>query len=60
MGAEPTGVTPRFATGSSADWDLRVDLAAAFRLTAEFDWHESVGNHFSASVSAAQARLRRF
>lgn len=31
---------------------LRVDLAAAFRLTAQFDWHESVGNHFSAAASA--------
>ena len=30
---------------------LRVDLAAAFRLTARFGWHESVGNHFSAAVS---------
>lgn len=30
---------------------LRVDLAAAFRLAVEFDWHESVGNHFSAAVS---------
>ena len=30
---------------------LRVDLAAAFRLAARFDWHESVGNHFSAAVS---------
>ena len=34
------------------EWDLRVDLAAAFRLAFEFNWHESVGNHFSASVSA--------
>ncbi len=31
---------------------LRMDLAAAFRLTVEFGWHESVGNHFSAAVSA--------
>ncbi len=31
---------------------LRVDLAAAFRLAVAFDWHESVGNHFSAAVSA--------
>jgi len=31
---------------------LRIDLAAAFRLTARFGWHESVGNHFSAAVSA--------
>jgi len=30
---------------------LRTDLAAAFRLAARFDWHESVGNHFSAAVS---------
>jgi ribulose-5-phosphate 4-epimerase/fuculose-1-phosphate aldolase len=30
---------------------LRVDLAAAFRLAAAFDWHESVGNHFSVAVS---------
>jgi len=31
---------------------LRVDLAAAFRLAVHFNWHESVGNHFSAAVSA--------
>lgn len=30
---------------------LRIDLAAAFRLAVEFDWHESVANHFSAAVS---------
>ncbi|WP_226583336.1 class II aldolase/adducin family protein [Acuticoccus sediminis] len=30
---------------------LRIDLAAAFRLTARFGWHESVGNHFTASIS---------
>jgi ribulose-5-phosphate 4-epimerase/fuculose-1-phosphate aldolase len=34
------------------EWQLRVDLAAAFRLAAEFDWHESVANHFSCAVSA--------
>ena len=32
-------------------WQLRVDLAAAFRLAAHFDWHESIANHFSAAVS---------
>lgn len=36
---------------------LRVDLAAAFRLTAQFDWHESVGNHFSAAVSSNGKRF---
>ena len=30
---------------------LRVDLAACFRLAARFDWHEAVANHFSAAVS---------
>ena len=31
---------------------LRIDLAAAFRICAQMNWHESVGNHFSAAVSA--------
>lgn len=30
---------------------LRVDLAAAFRLTAMNDWHEGIANHFSLAVS---------
>jgi ribulose-5-phosphate 4-epimerase/fuculose-1-phosphate aldolase len=30
---------------------LRIDLAAAFRICAQMNWHESVGNHFSAAVS---------
>lgn len=29
----------------------RIDLAAAIRLAARFDWHESVGNHFSLAAS---------
>lgn len=36
----------------SPEDQLRVDLATAFRLAAEFEWTESVGNHFSAVVSA--------
>lgn len=35
-------------------WQLRVDLAAAFRLADRFDWTESVGNHFSVVASAAE------
>lgn len=31
---------------------LRIDLAAAFRWAARFDWNEAVANHFSAAVSA--------
>ncbi len=36
---------------------LRVDLAAAFRLAARADWHEAVANHFSAAVSADGRRF---
>src|SRR6185503_4953674 len=36
----------------SVEWQLRVDLAAAFRLAADFGWHEAVANHFSLAVSA--------
>ncbi|MEM7194211.1 MAG: class II aldolase/adducin family protein [Pseudomonadota bacterium] len=35
----------------AAEWSLRVDMAAVFRLTVEFGWHESVANHFSATLS---------
>lgn len=36
---------------------LRVDLAAAFRICARMGWSESVGNHFSAAVSADGRRF---
>ena len=39
------------AAPEAAQRALHVDLAAAFRLAARFDWHESVGNHFSVAVS---------
>ncbi len=35
-----------------AEWQMRVDLAAVFRLAAHHDWHEAVANHFSLAVSA--------
>ena len=38
-------------TNEQAEWQLRVDLAAAFRLAAYNDWHEAVANHFSLAVS---------
>ena len=38
-------------------WNLRLDLAAAFRICAQMNWHESVGNHFSAAVSADGKRF---
>ena len=42
------------ATGMAdpTERQLRVDLAAAFRLAAEFGWHEAVANHFSLAVLA--------
>lgn len=36
---------------------LRIDLAAAFRIAVRFGWHESVGNHFSAAISADGQRF---
>lgn len=33
------------------EWQLRVDLAAAFRLTAMNGWNEAVANHLSLAVS---------
>lgn len=47
-----TNVTPLKTSRDSEEWQLRVDLAAAFRLTVQMNWHESVGNHFSLAVSA--------
>ena len=38
-------------TGVFADErQARIDLAAAFRLTARFGWHEAVANHFSLAL----------
>jgi ribulose-5-phosphate 4-epimerase/fuculose-1-phosphate aldolase len=47
-------VTDLDAAGIAA---LREDLSAAFRITAQMGWHESVGNHFSAAVSADGKRF---
>jgi hypothetical protein len=44
-------VTQLKTSRDSEERQLRVDLAAAFRLTVEMGWHEGVGNHFSAAVS---------
>jgi ribulose-5-phosphate 4-epimerase/fuculose-1-phosphate aldolase len=47
-------VTPLRTSGlaDNTEWQLRVDLAAAFRLAARLNWHEAVANHFSLAVSA--------
>jgi ribulose-5-phosphate 4-epimerase/fuculose-1-phosphate aldolase len=41
----------------AAQHQLRHDLAAAFRIVAQMGWSESVGNHFSAAVSADGKRF---
>lgn len=33
------------------EWQMRVDLAAMFRIAALMNWHEAVANHFSVAVS---------
>lgn len=38
-------------TTTTEEWQMRVDLAAAFRLAVHYDWHEAVANHFSLAVS---------
>ncbi len=38
--------------GLSLEAQLRVDLAATFRIIAYLGMHEAVANHFSAAVSA--------
>jgi ribulose-5-phosphate 4-epimerase/fuculose-1-phosphate aldolase len=35
----------------------RIDLAAAFRLTARFGWHEAVANHFSLALTPDGGRV---
>ena len=47
----------RDATPEADEAALRLDLAAPFRLTARFGWHESVGNHFSAALTADGRRF---
>lgn len=45
-----TSVT-KLKTKTSEEQQLRIDLAAAFRLAEHFNWHEGVANHFSLAVS---------
>jgi len=39
---------------SAEEWDLRVDLAAAYRLVARFGWDDLVFTHLSARVPGAE------
>ena len=46
-----TDIRTHDSDDQQAEQALRADLAAAFRLAARHGWHESVANHFSASLS---------
>jgi len=54
--ASLTGLEGRSHLAQTED-ALRVGLAAAFRWAARFDWHESVGNHFSATLGEDGTRF---
>ncbi len=46
--------------GSASDLDFaeeRIDLAAALRWAARYNWHEAIANHFSFAVSADGAKF---
>ena len=49
--------TARVTSISAGDRQARIDLAAAFRLTARFGWHEAVANHFSLAVDPDGRRI---
>ena len=47
-----SNVLPISSSRTEADlWQMRVDLAAAFRLSARNGWNEAVANHFSLATS---------
>jgi ribulose-5-phosphate 4-epimerase/fuculose-1-phosphate aldolase len=48
---------PTVAESEADIWQLRVDLAAAFRLAVEYGWHEGIANHFSLAASADGRRF---
>jgi ribulose-5-phosphate 4-epimerase/fuculose-1-phosphate aldolase len=50
MPASPTHIPSRKNEVSAAEWALRVDLAAAYRLVALFGWDDLVFTHISARV----------
>ena len=41
----------------AAEWALRVDLAATFRLSAREKWNEGIGNHNSAMIPNTEYML---
>ena len=50
MKTHALNITSRAGTVSDAEWQTRVDLAAAYRLVAAFKWDDLVFTHISARV----------
>jgi hypothetical protein len=46
------------STAAPDEQQIRIDLAAAFRIIAKLGMHEAVANHFSAAVSADGRKFR--
>jgi ribulose-5-phosphate 4-epimerase/fuculose-1-phosphate aldolase len=47
----------KFRHSEAAEWALRRDLAATFRLSAREKWNEGIGNHNSAMIPGAELML---
>src|SRR5262245_52035345 len=41
----------------AAEWELRCELAATFRLAARWQWNEGIGNHNSAMIPGTEYYL---
>ena len=39
-----------------AEWELRCDMAAVFRVAARLDWNEQIGNHNSVMLPGSPDR----
>src|SRR5690554_523512 len=50
MGSNQSSIAARRATISDAEWQVRVDLAACYRLVAHYGWDDLIFTHLSARV----------
>jgi len=53
MSTQPLQIRSRRSDVSDAEWQTRVDLAAAYRLVALFKWDDLVFTHITARVPGA-------
>ena len=56
-GISRQGIVPLKGKVSEAEWETRVDLAAAFRIAYHFGWNETARNHITARVPDAPDRF---